>query len=200
MIKFDGIGMTNARRVIIDQENNRTKKLMIIFWLIVFIPLTAYFSYRFFSIRQQRQEQNILPLVEQLRQATIAGTLKSQESTSGPETVEKPQTNELESQEPETSTTPSLDKTLLKIKVLNGSGFPGDAQKTAELLESKDYKNIQTGDAGSYDYKTTIIEIKKGKDDYYFLLTQDLKEKHNEFVKQGLEEKSEFDVIIVVAK
>lgn len=201
--------MNNVRRVIIEQEDNRGKKIMIIFWLIVILPLAAYFGYKHFYKKQTLQEKALIPLIEQInqiKQKNIAGVSKTQESTSSAmeesqgDKSESESASDSEADKPESSTKETLDKTLLKIKILNGSGIPKDAGKTAEILEGKGYQNIETGDATRYDYKTTIIKIKKDKDDYYFLLTQDLKEKYNEFVKEELEEDSEFDVVIVIAK
>jgi len=54
--------------------------------------------------------------------------------------------------------TPVIDKTTLKIQVLNGSGTAGEAGKMKTLLEEKGYTVVGTGNAKTYDYEKTEIQ------------------------------------------
>lgn len=52
-----------------------------------------------------------------------------------------------------------LDLKTLKVEILNGSGVPGEAGKVASLIETAGFAQAQTGNADSYDYETTQIEV-----------------------------------------
>lgn len=50
----------------------------------------------------------------------------------------------------------AVNKADIKIQVLNGSGVPGSAGKAKSALEAVGYSGIETGNADSYTYKTTV--------------------------------------------
>jgi LysM repeat protein len=56
----------------------------------------------------------------------------------------------------------STDKSLIKIKVLNGSGVQGASSKVASLLEKKGYTEISTGNATRFNYTETLISCATG--------------------------------------
>lgn len=47
----------------------------------------------------------------------------------------------------------------LKIEILNGSGVPGEAGRVETLLKAAGFGDAQTGNADSYDYETTEINV-----------------------------------------
>ena len=92
------------------------------------------------------------------------------------------------------------DKTALKIKALNGSGEPGAAGVAAQFLTNQGYsEQIDTGNAGVYDYQQTVIQIKEDKEAYLEGLKADLEKEYtvSEDI-ETLDEDSEFDAIIIV--
>lgn len=56
--------------------------------------------------------------------------------------------------------TPSFKKETLKIMVLNGSGTAGKAGEMRDILKEKGYSEILTGNAASFDFKNTEIQVK----------------------------------------
>lgn len=80
------------------------------------------------------------------------------------------------------SPTPSVAITKtrsdIKIRLLNGSGTPGYASLAKAYLESLGYKNVDTGNADSYEYDTTNISVRPGFPELTTLLTEDLKTKY----------------------
>lgn len=48
-----------------------------------------------------------------------------------------------------------------KIKVLNGSGIAGKASDAKDFLKTKGYEEILTGNADTFDYATTVVQVKK---------------------------------------
>jgi hypothetical protein len=103
---------------------------------------------------------------------------------------------------PEPTPTPSLDRTELKIKILNGSGISGLAGKAKDLLEAKGYEEIATGNADSFDYEETTVQIKEDKIAFLDLLVEDLSEDYlvSTDISETLEEESDFDAIVILGK
>ncbi len=94
-----------------------------------------------------------------------------------------------------------VKKETLKIQVLNGSGTPGVAGKMKTFLETKGYKVADTGNADNYDYETTEIQVKSGKDAIFTALETDMKEEYS--LSSSPEELSEdvpYDVRIIIGK
>ena len=50
----------------------------------------------------------------------------------------------------------------IKVRVLNGSGIPGEAGKYAAILEEAKFEVIEVGNALTYDYDTSEIRYKEG--------------------------------------
>lgn len=102
---------------------------------------------------------------------------------------------------PEPTPTIVLNRSGLKIKVLNGSGISGLAGKAKDYLESLGYEGVETGNAKTYDYAETAIRIKEEKKDYLDLLTRDLGRAYQLAAKTVfLESEEDFDVIVVLGK
>lgn len=103
--------------------------------------------------------------------------------------------------QPPTSTpTPSIKRDEIKIKLLNGSGTPGKASEVKEILNKEGYQEIITGNADSFDYKTTVFEIKKEKKEALVFLKEDLKDYLSKFDSKNLAEEETADVIIIIGK
>ena len=92
-----------------------------------------------------------------------------------------------------------LDKTKIKIQVLNGSGGTGVAAKAKTILVEKGYTDVETGNAESSDYKNITINIKDSMKKYADLLISDLKADYSVNPKVGvLNESSQFDTQIII--
>lgn len=102
---------------------------------------------------------------------------------------------------PEISPALLAEKKDLKIKILNGSGIPGLAGKAATYLENLGYSGIKTGNASSYDYEQTEIQIKESQKGLLEQLTKDLSQEYTLAEEQKtLAEDESFDVIITLGK
>lgn len=104
---------------------------------------------------------------------------------------------------PETTPTPEIElkRSGFKIKVLNGTGVPGTAGKAAQFLEKLGYEGIKTGNADSFGYEKTIIQIKESKKDSLGMLKEDLLKNYSlsEDIKTLAEEEN-FDAIVILGK
>lgn len=95
------------------------------------------------------------------------------------------------------SPTPSFKKEDLKIQVLNGSGVFGKAKKVKSILVDKGYKEIVVGNADNYDYKTTVLKVKKSKSSVLGIIKEDLKDYTSSFKDEVLSEDDAADLIII---
>lgn len=96
--------------------------------------------------------------------------------------------------------TPSFQRADLKIKVLNGSGTAGKATEVKDLLKNKGYQDIVTGNADSFDFTQSELQIKKSKADAFSMVQIDLKDYVSSFQQTALDEKEAADVILIIGK
>src|SRR3989338_6783671 len=93
---------------------------------------------------------------------------------------------------------PKVNKSQLKIKVLNGSGIKGKASEVKDLLKEKGYQEILTGNADSFDYQQTEIQVKKSKASVTSTVKNDLKENLTSFKESTLDEDEAADIILII--
>lgn len=87
----------------------------------------------------------------------------------------------------------------LQVEVLNGSGTPGEAGKAASILKSAGYTITSTGNADTFDYQQTVIQIKKSKNALAAQLKKDLSTAYSvDPTVQTLAESSSADAIVIV--
>lgn len=116
-----------------------------------------------------------------------------------------PQNNQATTQQPTPqptpTTAPQLERSDLSVQVLNGSGTPGKAGEVAEYLEGLGYENIDTGNADSYDYDETVVQLKEDAADYEDLVIADLESEYPvQSNVETLDEDSEYDLIIIIGQ
>lgn len=99
---------------------------------------------------------------------------------------------------PSVSPTTAVSKTLT-IQVLNGSGTKGEAGKVASLLKAAGYSISSTGNADTFDYQKTVIQIKKSKASFATQLKKDLSASYTvDPTVQTLAESTDADAIVIV--
>ena len=100
-----------------------------------------------------------------------------------------------------TPATSELVRSAITIQVLNGGGKAGAATKMKEALEDKGYTVSDTGNADSYSYDKTVIQVKAGKSAYLPLLEKDLQDAYTLGTSSAkLDESVQFDARVIVGK
>ncbi|MBI2617062.1 LytR C-terminal domain-containing protein [Candidatus Gottesmanbacteria bacterium] len=99
---------------------------------------------------------------------------------------------------PTPTVNPSLKRTDIKVSVENGTEKTGYAKEIASFLEEKGYKNVARGNADKTTYSSTIVRVKKSKEEYTQLIVSDIYEKFNAPDIEELELTSSFDVVIIL--
>ena len=96
---------------------------------------------------------------------------------------------------------PALDRSQLKLQILNGSGVAGRAGQAATLLEDAGYAKADTANADNFDFDTTKLSVKSGQDALLDLLTKDLEGDYTiGDTATDLPEDSDFDAVITIGK
>lgn len=92
-----------------------------------------------------------------------------------------------------------LQRSEVKIQVLNGSGVGGAAGKARDVLEKLGYVDVAVGNADSSTYTETEIAAKKDKSDYAELVSTDLKDSYSLASEVGtVPDTSDYDIIITL--
>lgn len=98
---------------------------------------------------------------------------------------------------PTPTPTPSISREEINVKVLNGSGIRGKASEVKEFLNEKGYVEILTGNADSFDYETTVVQI---KDDAEIrqMISDDIASQVDSPEFETLEDDDASDVILII--
>ncbi len=99
---------------------------------------------------------------------------------------------------PTVTPTPAFTKADLKIKVLNGSGVVGKAGDVRDILKSKGYTDVLTGNADNYDYTQSELQVKDNKQQATAMIEQDLKAYESSFKVTTLSATNSADVVLIV--
>jgi hypothetical protein len=96
---------------------------------------------------------------------------------------------------------PKLDRSKLRVAILNGSGVAGAAKEISSNLNSLGYTIATIGNADDFTYENVTIKIKKSKSDYLPLLKKDISDNDPKvIITTKLDDKLETDAEVIVGK
>ncbi|MCL5970668.1 MAG: LytR C-terminal domain-containing protein [Patescibacteria group bacterium] len=99
---------------------------------------------------------------------------------------------------PTTSNKTGSDKSNLNIQILNGSGTAGVAKKASDFLTGLGYTVKATGNADSFDYDKTVIEVVPGKKTFLDQLKKDLSTDYTLGTTSATLSSSTYDAVIII--
>lgn len=100
---------------------------------------------------------------------------------------------------PAATSSANIDKSQIKIRVLNGSGTAGVASSAKDFIESKGYKVVSLGNAATYDFTQTVVKLKNSVMNIKDVLVSDLSGKYSVKVSSTpLEASDSADVEVTV--
>jgi hypothetical protein len=88
----------------------------------------------------------------------------------------------------------------IRIKILNGSGMPGQAGKLAGNLKNIGFEVLETGNADRFDYKKTEVHYKKGEKQKADFLIKNLTDYKVGTPEASLKEDNSADVEIIIGE
>ncbi len=110
----------------------------------------------------------------------------------------KPQKEASSSGKPRSKT--AIDLSKYKVVIENGSGIAGEAGRVKEILQDEGFKNLKTKNADSFDYKETIVEVKKGVPEEVKQTINRALNDHYVLKIKDLQTEADYDVLVVVGK
>lgn len=125
---------------------------------------------------------------------TITGKLTSNQSSSEETIVETV------SPTPTPSPTPSVDRSEVKVRVLNGTTKTGAAGALAKQLKELGWQTVKTGNAKNQATSQTLVRVKEGEETTGEVLASDLAPDLNAEVTVGLKESDTVDAEVVIGK
>lgn len=146
-------------------KKSRHTGLLIFMWLLIFGAIIAYALYQNWDLFKKTSSSSAstdetgesyageVVTQDYAVSSTPASTISS---TSEAATTPAPSAP--------TQTAATIDKTAVTIKVLNGNGVKGDAQKVTDLLTAVGFKIASTGNAKNFSYTETVIYYQTGKE------------------------------------
>jgi hypothetical protein len=99
-----------------------------------------------------------------------------------------------------TDKTTGLDRADLKVAIQNGSGVAGAATKASDALKKLGYDVVSSGNADSFDYETTEIQVKSTKKSFLPLLKSDLSDTYTIGSATADYTGSDADAVVIVGK
>ena len=106
----------------------------------------------------------------------------------------------VENKQPSPTEKPKIDKSTVKIQVLNGTGTPGQAGTAVEALKKAGYNpdNIKTANAKDFNNTVTTITAKNGFDEVASGVKDALKTTFDEIKIDAalLDKDSEFNIVV----
>lgn len=101
---------------------------------------------------------------------------------------------------PSPTAEPLMDKSNIKIEILNGSGIEGQAGKLSNFLQEAGYSNVTTGNTDNSEERTTIVYNKLLPKDLLTDITDAVKNDLPDPTLQVASQSSEYDVKITTGK
>lgn len=147
------------------QSEHKTWK--IILWIILFITIIAYAAYES-NRRLRRSTSSSASDSSTDKTTTYTGEIIPQDYTSSDtttQTTESPAAQSTATATTPTESVPSATITPPVIKLLNGNGIVGAAQKAKDILEKAGYSVNTIGNAKKFTYTQTYIYYKTGREE-----------------------------------
>jgi len=121
--------------------------------------------------------------------------------TKQPKKTEEKKEAVIESVMPTPTTEPEIDKSTVKIQVINGTGTPGQAGQVVQALKEEGYSadNIETDNAEEFNNTVTTITARANFEKIAENMKDTLKATFDDVKIEStkLEEESKFDVVVV---
>lgn len=100
---------------------------------------------------------------------------------------------------PEATSAADVDRSTIKIRVLNGSGKAGAASAAKDFLEGKGYVVTTIGNAATTDFEQTVVKLKESVMNIKNVLVADLSDKYSVTVSgSALEASDSADVEVTL--
>jgi hypothetical protein len=151
------------------------------------------------GVDDQAEQSDVLPTAVIAPSSTPTPT--SQEDTKNGKAKEEEKTETPTPSAPaKKSSDTSLNRSSLKIQVLNGSGISGAAGKMSATLNDLGYTNVTTGNADAFDHEDISISVKSTKANFLELLEKDLSDSYTIGDTDSKLVSDQYDAVIIIGQ
>lgn len=102
--------------------------------------------------------------------------------------------------QPSPTAKPLMDKSAIKIQILNGSGIEGQAGKLSNLLEGVGYNDVTIGNTDNLEQRTTIVYNKLVSKDVLSEITDSIKSEFPDPTLREASQSADYDVIVTTGQ
>ncbi len=182
-----------------DKPKKSGNMLRFIIILLVIIGIGGFGVYSFWG-KENKQSIEVTPVVPTPTDfvfPTEALTVTLAPSVTATPSAKKTPTPTVSSKDTKTG----LDRALLNIQILNGSGVVGAATKMSEILKELGYNISSAGNADTFDYENLTIQVKSTVGTYLPLLKSDLSSSYTiGSTSATLSASSSADAVVIIGK
>lgn len=126
---------------------------------------------------------------------------KKMEETTPAETPTPEAMQEKSEEATDSAQTKEVNFSEYSVQILNGSGIAGAAGTVEDLLKEQGFEIFETGNADSYDYENTEVQIIGGlPKEVYDTIEKGLENYTVTLSEENLPEDSQYDVVIIVGQ
>lgn len=181
------------------RSSQKTKAFLYVTLFIILIGSAIIAGNYFLSDHQEKKNEQLATPTPLPRQEDDSSLDKTPAITTSITPVPSQEMTLTPSVQSKATTTPTKAVVKLRIEVLNGSGVQGEAAKMASFLKGLGYSITSTGNADTFDYTQTVIQIKKSKTEFASQLKKDLSSSYTVHPTiQTLAESEQADAIVIV--
>ncbi len=166
-----------SRRSYVNDSNrgsgNKKRVILIVLGVIILIALVVYAVIATGGKGESDVDLTPTPTAVETPTPTLPEETPTPEASPTPTTKATP-TPTTKVTPTKTSSTSELDRSNLKLAVLNGSGVAGAATKMSDALKDLGYEVASSGNADNFEYAKTEIQVKSTKKAYLDMLKEDL--------------------------
>lgn len=167
-------GSVNNNVQVVERPAIKSNKKRNIILVLVVLVLVAFLGVGTWYILDEPQPQGGVAVIEESAQPS-----PTPEPTLPPEPVERSE---------------------IKIQVLNGTGVPGEAGLFKDELEGLDYEDIDTANADNTDYTSAVVTFSQDLSPTVVSEITELLEKFYSNLTTSTDELDEYDVVIITGE
>lgn len=182
-------------------SGNKKRVLLIVAGIIILIALVVFAVIA--TGGKGESEKNLTPTPAQATATPTPSPSETPTPTSGkttPSPTPKTSPTPAKGTPTPTGTSGTLDRSNLKVKILNGSGVAGAATKASDALKKLGYDIVSSGNADNFDYTDTTIQVKSTKKTYLSQLKTDLSDTYTIGSATADYTGTDADAVVIVGK
>jgi len=178
---------------LIPRKEQKSSFLPVVFGIVLGLVISLGAMYLLVGRTINLQSNKNASQPETEKQTETTNTTQTEEVS--PPTPTQPETETPTSENPKT-----LNKSQVKIQLLNGNGIKGDALKVKTILEKDGWKVASYGNARSFNYQNTLVYYKEEQEEAAKAVADILKNNDRQTALHKSDSLTTYDIQIILGK